>query len=247
MDERIITIHILNYLYWDLCIRQKSMIPERRTYMLNTTNFIIDLNGMESNFTQMKNAIEVALKAALSNTVEVVDQLMMQSEKDHLHVKTDGVEIISAKDKILVLSKNIKLAATMEDICDMDYDLSHFSLHKQTELLNALIEVGYILESGKLNIDTDFKSDGMLLSALVLDKLNTNDMSLNAIFNGYKINIKQNEVLIDNKLIYQNGVLYYNAYYCKALIDLFSKTLPSANKKVKAFSNENIKEWPCKA
>lgn len=215
--------------------------------MLNTANFIIDLNGMESNLTQMKNAIEVALKAALSNTVEVVDQLMMQSEKDHLHVKTDGVEIISAKDKILVLSKNIKLAATMEDICDMDYDLSHFSLHKQTELLNALIEVGYILESGKLNIDTDFKSDGMLLSALVLDKLNTNDMSLNAIFNGYKINIKQNEVLIDNKLIYQNGVLYYNAYYCKALIDLFSKTLPSsANKKVKAFSNEedDIKEWP---
>ena len=216
--------------------------------MLNTTNFIIDLNGMESNFTQMKNAIQVALKAALSNTVEVVDQLMMQSEKDHLHVKTDGVEIISAKDKILVLAKNIKLAATMEDICDMDYDLSHFSLHKQTELLNALIEVGYILESGKLNIDTDFKSDGMLLSALVLNKLNTNDMSLNAIFNGYKISIKQNEVLIDNKLIYQNGVLYYNAYYCKALIDLFSKTLPSsANKKVKAFSNEgdDIKEWPC--
>lgn len=35
--------------------------------MMNASNFAIDLTTMESTFTQMHNAIEVAVKAALAN------------------------------------------------------------------------------------------------------------------------------------------------------------------------------------
>lgn len=191
--------------------------------MLNTANFIIDLNGMGTNFTQMKNAIEVAVKAALANTTEVVTQMLIQAKTDNLHVKTDGVEVVVVKGKIMFLTKNVKLTAMLLDFEGMDYSLESFSLHKQTELLNAVLELGYLLEDGKLTIDTDFHSDGLELASVVLNSLN-NNKQFNILFNGCKINIKENEVLIDNKIIFQNGVLYFNEYYCKVLIDLFSKT-----------------------
>lgn len=192
--------------------------------MLNTANFIIDLNGMGTNFTQMKNAIEVAVKAALANTTEVVTQMLIQAKTDNLHVKTDGIEVVVVKGKIMFLTKNVKLTAMLLDFEGMDYSLESFSLHKQTELLNAVLELGYLLEDGKLTIDTDFHSDGLELASVVLNSLNNNNKQFNILFNGCKINIKENEVLIDNKIIFQNGVLYFNEYYCKVLIDLFSKT-----------------------
>lgn len=217
--------------------------------MMNASNYVIDLANMESTFVQMRNSIEVAVKAALANTTEVVSQIMDQTGKNQMHVKTDGVEIVATKNKILVLSKDIKLAATMEDICDMDYNLSSFSLHKQTDLLNSILKLGYMFESGKLIIDSDFTSDGMILASLVLNDLNINKVTKLVMFDGCKICLKPNEVLIDEKLVYQNGVLYFNAYYCKVLIDLFSKM---TNHKYdvlnggKPFSNKgDIKEWPC--
>lgn len=149
--------------------------------------------------------------------------MLIQAKTDNLHVKTAGIEVVVVKGKIMFLTKNVKLAATLLDFGGMDYSLE-FSLHKQTELLNAVLELGYLLENGKLNIDTEFKSDGLELASVVLNSLNNNNKQFNILFNGCKINIKENEVLIDNKIIFQNGVLYFNEYYCKVLIDLFSKT-----------------------
>ena len=214
--------------------------------MMNVSDCIINLGDMESTYIQMKNAIEVALKAALANATEVIGQVMSQT-KDQLHVKTEQIEIVVSKDKAMFLTKDIKLAATLEDFEDMDYDLSHFSLHKQTEMLNAILNIGHLLEDGKLTVDTDFKSDGLALSSLVLNSLNTNDKQANVLFNGCKVSMKPNEVLVNGKMIYQNGVLYYDKYYCGVLMDLLGKTTTNHKYDVlnEPFSNENIKEWPC--
>ena len=218
--------------------------------MMNVSDCIINLGDMESTYTQMKNAIEVALKAALANATEVIGQVMSQT-KDQLHVKTEQIEIVVSKDKAMFLTKDIKLAATLEDFEDMDYDLSNFSLHKQTEMLNAILNIGRLLEDGKLTVDTDFRSDGLALSSLVLNSLNTKlDKQANVLFNGCKVSMKPNEVLVNAKMIYQNGVLYYDKYYCGVLMDLLGKTTTNHNYDVlyggKSF-NDEIKEWPCKA
>lgn len=194
--------------------------------MLNTSSCIVNLDGMEANFMQM-SALEVATKTSLANATEVIFQLMTQTGKDQLRVKTERIEVIAFKDKVMFITKDIKLVSTLEDFADMNYDL-RFSLHKQSTLLDAILELGYMLETGKLVVDSEVKSDGRIsIPLLVLNKLNAYDKKLNVIFSGCKISVKENEneVLINNKLIYQNGVLYFDEYYCKVLLDLFSKIM----------------------
>lgn len=190
--------------------------------MLNAANLIIDFESMKSDFTQMRHAIEVVVNASLANTANIINQIMVQTNEECLHLKTDDVEVVAAKDKIMILTKNIKLVSNLENFEGMDYTLN-FSLHKQAELLNAVLKLGCMLESGKLNVDTDFHSDGLALASLVLNNLNNNAKQYNVLFNGCKICVKSNEAVVNNKVVYQNGVLYFDKYYCGVLADLFSK------------------------
>ena len=68
MDERIISIHTLNHLYWDLIYRQKSMIPERRNTMLNLKSL---KNAMSCVY---NNAVNSPLKKDLFHLANALEQ-----------------------------------------------------------------------------------------------------------------------------------------------------------------------------
>lgn len=189
--------------------------------MMNLNNIIIDGEDLAITFNQLRNATSVAVKSALANMSNIAAQTMMATGKEQLHVKTDKIEIVVSGDYCLILTNKVKFAASLEDLGDMDYELN-FSLFKQTNLLDAVVELGYMMENGKLFIDDEFTSKGIDLATEVL-KLTHIKKERKLLYKSFVIKVDTDKITINNDVVYQDGIMYYSEFYAKVLIDLLNK------------------------
>ena len=98
--------------------------------MLNLRDFAIDMEDVTINFGQMKNATEVAVKAALSSAIIIADQVLMQSSVKQLHVASEGIELIVNEENAMVITKEFTVISDVDTLTSMEYDLSIYNLHQ---------------------------------------------------------------------------------------------------------------------
>ena len=212
----------------------------------NLKNFAIDMTEISMNFTQMRNATMVAVKAALSSAVIIADQVMVQSKANKMHVKTDNVEIIVGDGNAMVISKDHTIVSDIDTIASMEFELVNFSFSQLTELLDALTKLGKKFQKGGVEFDTEFVSKGLDLSNEFLN-LFKNSLEKHVSYQGHNISIDGGVITMDGAVLLKDGVYYYYEWATKILIDLMGVISVKEENKYDVLNDvENIKEWPCK-
>lgn len=214
--------------------------------MLNLRNIAIDMEDIEINFKQMKNATEVAVKAALSSAIIVADQVLMQSNAKQLHVASEGIELIVNENNAMVITKEFTVISDIDTLASMEYELSVYSLHQLTELLNSLVRIGQKFQKGTIEVDTDFVSKGMDLYSAFLSMFDNFPMKKHVSYKSHDIVIDNDSITMDGKFLLKGKIFYYYEWATQILIDLLHSQ-PAKNDKYgvlfgKAFSNGSIKE-----
>lgn len=217
--------------------------------MLNLRDFAIDMEDVTINFGQMKNATEVAVKAALSSAIIIADQVLMQSSVKQLHVASEGIELIVNEENAMVITKEFTVISDVDTLTSMEYDLSIYNLHQLTELLNSLVRIGQKFQKGAVEVDTEFTSKGMdLYNAFLL--FDSVSLKKHVNYKSHDIVIDNDSITMDGKVLLQGKIFYYYEWATRVLIDLMGVISVKEENKYdvlyggKPFSNEDIKEWP---
>ena len=221
--------------------------------MLNLRDFAIDMEDVTINFGQMKNATEVAVKAALSSAIIIADQVLMQSSVKQLHVASEGIELIVNEENAMVITKEFTVISDVDTLTSMEYDLSIYNLHQLTELLNSLVHIGQKFQKGAVEVDTEFTSKGMDLYNAFLSLFDSVSLKKHVNYKSHDIVIDNDSITMDGKVLLQGKIFYYYEWATRVLIDLMGVISVKEENKYdvlyggKSFSNDEIKEWPCKA
>ena len=223
--------------------------------MLNLRDFAIDMEDVTINFGQMKNATEVAVKAALSSAIIIADQVLMQSSVKQLHVASEGIELIVNEENVMVITKEFTVISDVDTLTSMEYDLSIYNLHQLTELLNSLVRIGQKFQKGTVEVDTEFTSKGMDLYNAFLSLFDSVSLKKHVNYKSHDIVIDNDSITMDGKVLLQGKIFYYYEWATRVLIDLMGVISVKEENKYdvlyggKSFSNEgdDIKEWPCHA
>lgn len=220
--------------------------------MLNLRDFAIDMEDVTINFGQMKNATEVAVKAALSSAIIIADQVLMQSSVKQLHVASEGIELIVNEENAMVITKEFTVISDVDTLTSMEYDLSIYNLHQLTELLNSLVRIGQKFQKGAVEVDTEFTSKGMDLYNAFLSLFDSVSLKKHVNYKSHDIVIDNDSITMDGKVLLQGKIFYYYEWATRVLIDLMGVISVKEENKYdvlyggKSFSNDEIKEWPCK-
>ena len=216
--------------------------------MLNLKDFAIDMEDVTINFGQMKNATEVAVKAALSSAIIIADQVLMQSSVKQLHVASEGIELIVNEENVMVITKEFTVISDVDTLTSMEYDLSIYNLHQLTELLNSLVRIGQKFQKGAVEVDTEFTSKGMDLYNAFLSLFDSVSLKKHVNYKSHDIVIDNDSITMDGKVLLQGKIFYYYEWATRVLIDLMVMIAKENNVLYggKSFSNDEIKEWPCK-
>ena len=215
--------------------------------MMNLKDFAINMDEVSINFRQIKNASEVATKAALSSTMLIAEQVGKK-----LHIKSDGVEIVVEDSMAMVISKDITMVADIETFIKMDYDIVDCPLHVVTDLLQSLVNLGIKFQKGSAEVDTEFTSKGLTLSSAFLKIFHKVSLRKNVSYQGHTISIDCGVINIDGAILLKDGIYYYYEWATRVLIDLMGMIAKENTYDVlyggEPFSNDegDIKEWPCK-
>lgn len=213
--------------------------------MMNLKDFAINMDEVSINFRQIKNASEVATKAALSSTMLIAEQVGKK-----LHIKSDGVEIVVEDSMAMVISKDITMVADIETFIKMDYDIVDCPLHVVTDLLQSLVNLGVKFQKGSTEVDTEFTSRGLTLSSAFLKIFHKVSLRKNVSYQGHNISIDGGVINMDGAILLKDGIYYYHEWATRVLIDLMGMIAKENTYDVlyggKPFSNEgdDIKEWP---
>lgn len=216
---------------------------------MNLKDFAINMDEVSINFRQIKNASEVATKAALSSTMLIAEQVGKK-----LHIKSDGVEIVVEDSMAMVISKDITMVADIETFIKMDYDIVDCPLHVVTDLLQSLVNLGVKFQKGSAEVDTEFTSKGLTLSSAFLKIFHKVSLRKNVSYQGHNISIDGGVINMDGAILLKDGIYYYYEWATRVLIDLMGMISVKEENKYdvlfggKPFSNDegDIKEWPCK-
>ena len=218
--------------------------------MLNLRDFAIDMEDVTINFGQMKNATEVAVKAALSSAIIIADQVLMQSSVKQLHVASEGIELIVNEENAMVITKEFTVISDIDTLTSMEYDLSIYNLHQLTELLNSLVRIGQKFQKGAVEVDTEFTSKGMDLYNAFLSLFDNVSLKKHVNYKSHDIVIDNDSITMDGKVLLQGKIFYYYEWATRVLIDLMGVISVKEENKYdvlyggKSFSNDEIKEWP---
>ena len=214
--------------------------------MLNLRDFAIDMEDVTINFGQMKNATEVAVKAALSSAIIIADQVLMQSSVKQLHVASEGIELIVNEENVMVITKEFTVISDVDTLTSMEYDLSIYNLHQLTELLNSLVRIGQKFQKGAVEVDTEFTSKGMDLYNAFLSLFDSVSLKKHVNYKSHDIVIDNDSITMDGKVLLQGKIFYYYEWATRVLIDLMGMIAKENNVLYggKSFSNDEIKEWP---
>ena len=136
--------------------------------MLNLRDFAIDMEYVEINFKQMKNAITVAVKAALSSAVIIAEQVLDQNKSKQIHVKSDSIDITVGHETAMITTKDHTFVSGIDTIKSMEFELVNFSFSQLTELLDSLVKLGKKLQKGNVEFETEDFSRIMFLSNTLL-------------------------------------------------------------------------------
>lgn len=211
--------------------------------MMNLKDFAINMDEVSINFRQIKNASEVATKAALSSTMLIAEQVGKK-----LHIKSDGVEIVVEDSMAMVISKDITMVADIETFIKMDYDIVDCPLHVVTDLLQSLVNLGVKFQKGSAEVDTEFTSKGLTLSSAFLKIFHKVSLRKNVSYQGHNISIDGGVINMDGAILLKDGIYYYHEWATRVLIDLMGMIAKENTYDVlyggEQFSNEDIKEWP---
>lgn len=211
--------------------------------MMNLKDFAISMDEVSINFRQIKNASEVATKAALSSTMLIAEQVGKK-----LHIKSDGVEIVVEDSMAMVISKDITMVADIETFIKMDYDIVDCPLHVVTDLLQSLVNLGVKFQKGSAEVDTEFTSKGLTLSSAFLKIFHKVSLRKNISYQGHNISIDGGVINMDGAILLKDGIYYYHEWATRVLIDLMGMIAKENTYAVlyggEQFSNEDIKEWP---
>lgn len=211
--------------------------------MMNLKDFAINMDEVSINFRQIKNASEVATKAALSSTMLIAEQVGKK-----LHIKSDGVEIVVEDSMAMVISKDITMVADIETFIKMEYDIVDCPLHVVTDLLQSLVNLGVKFQKGSAEVDTEFVSKGLTLSSAFLKIFHKVSLRKNVSYQGHNISIDGGVINMDGAILLKDGIYYYHEWATRVLIDLMGMIAKENTYDVlyggEPFSNEDIKEWP---
>lgn len=197
--------------------------------MLNLKNFPIEMDEINCNFVQMKEATKTAVKSALASAMLIANQV-----GNKLHIKSDGVEITIADGKAMVISKEITIVADTATFIKMDYDIVDHPLHDLTDLLNSLVCLGVKFQMGFIEVDTEFSSKGLGMSSAFLNEFYKSSLKhVNIRYQGHSIVI-DNGIEMDGKTLLRDGVYYYYENATRILTDL----LYSLAEETKGYKNE---------
>lgn len=213
--------------------------------MMNLKDFTIDLSEISINCEQMKNATEVAVKAAISSAMIIADQVVLDGYKK-IHLAADNVEIIVNEDIVMIVTKENTIVADIDHLASMEYNLVNFNLSQLTELLNALVKLGERFKKGNVEFEYDFVSKGLELADSFLEKFSKTNMNKHIIYQNHTLKISSNEITMDGKTLLHDGVYYYYEWATRILLELVFREETKQNKYDVLFgkSNEDIKEWP---
>ena len=174
--------------------------------MLNLRDFAIDMEDVTINFGQMKNATEVAVKAALSSAIIIADQVLMQSSVKQLHVASEGIELIVNEENAMVITKEFTVISDVDTLTSMEYDLSIYNLHQLTELLNSLVRIGQKFQKGAVEVDTEFTSKGMDLYNAFLSLFDNVSLKKHVNYKSHDIVIDNDSITMDGKVLLQGKI-----------------------------------------
>lgn len=213
--------------------------------MMNLKDFAIDLSEISINYEQMRNATEVAVKAAISSAMIIADQVVLDGYKK-IHLAADNVEIIVNEDIVMIVTKENTIVADIDHLASMEYNLVNFNLSQLTELLNALVKLGERFKKGNVEFEYDFVSKGLELADSFLEKFSKTNMNKHIIYQNHTLKISYNEITMDGKTLLHDGVYYYYEWATRILLELVFREEAKQNKYDVLFgkSNEDIKEWP---
>lgn len=197
---------------------------------MNLKDFTIDLSEISINYEQMLNATEVAVKAAISSAMFIVDQVVQNGYKK-IHLDADNVEIIVNEGIAMIVTKENTIVADIDHLASMEYSLVNFNLSQLTELLNALVKLGERFKKGSIEFDYDFVSKGLELADSFLEKFSkTKITNKHIMYQNYNIKISSNEITMDGKTLLHDGILYYYEWATRILLELLIREEAKQNK-----------------
>lgn len=188
--------------------------------MNNLKNFAIDMSEISLNFNLMRNATEMAVKAALSSALIIADQVMMQSKATKLYLKAEDLEIIVEDGNAMLVTKDFTIVSDTITLISTEYKFVDFPLHFLTALLDSLTKIGLKFQKGNAEFNTEFTSEGIKLATAFLRLFGKNTVKKHVNYQSHDILIDNGFISMDGKTLLQDNVFYYYKGATEVLIDL---------------------------